>query len=48
VAGAGSGLVHIHNELVAVLPREHFIRGPHDGIAQAGLQSPGVSVDQRR
>ena len=39
VAGAGAGLVHVDDELVAVLAGEHLVGGLHDRVGQLGRRA---------
>ena len=44
---AGPRLVGVHDELVAVLSGEDFVRRPHDRVGELGIEALGLPVRQR-
>ena len=46
VAGAGAGLIHVDDELVAMLAAEHLVGRLHDGVGETGVEAPGLLVRQ--
>ncbi len=47
VAGARAGLIHVHDELIAMLPAENLVGRLDDGVGQARLQPAGLLVRER-
>ncbi len=48
VRRARAGLEGIHHEMLAVLVREHFIGGAHDGVGEPRLEAPRLLVREGR
>ena len=47
MAGSGAGLVHIDDELVAMLAGEDLVGGPDDGVGELGFEPAGLLVSER-
>ncbi len=47
VAGARAGLIHIDDELIAVLAAEHLVRRLHDRVGEPAFEPSGLLVGQR-
>jgi hypothetical protein len=48
VAGTRAGLIHVHDELIAMLPPEDLVGRRDDGVGQPRLEPAGLLVGQGR
>src|SRR2546427_11628437 len=44
VGGPRSGLIRVHDEVLAVGPSEDLVGGADDGVGEPGLETPGLPV----
>src|SRR5439155_22857119 len=40
-------LVGIHDEVVAVMPRQYFVRRPHNRVGELRVETPGLFAHER-